>query len=167
MKNKKLATGVSGTLLALLLLAGCETEQKHDQKLTRKFAEWMLNKANTEALESFDKNYEYNAADEVCLRKARNDSISHREALERDADVVLKYTKTCATASDVWEKIQKAPLSYDYGPGSFINKDGEWEYGDHVNTGACKEYKCKVNYDEYKSALKEIYRIRNAKSKNK
>ena len=164
MKNKKLATGVSGTLLMLLLLAGCGNEQKRDQRITRKFAKWMLNKANTEALATFDTNYVYNASDESWLFKARHDSIRYRDALERDADIVLKYIDKCGSFDSVWKQIQNAPLSYDYGPGSFINENGKWEYGDKVNTGACKEYKCKINYNEYGRVLKQIHRIRNAKS---
>ena len=44
MKNK-----MYGTLLAMLMLAGCESK---DQKLVRGFAEWMTKKAETEAKET-------------------------------------------------------------------------------------------------------------------
>ena len=151
----------------VLLMVGCKNMQTRDQKLTRGFAEWMLNKAKTEALAEFDTNYVYNAADETWLLKARHDSITYRAALERDADIVLKYIDKCGNANCVWDQIQNTPLSYDYGPGSFINENGEWEYGEHVNNGACKENRCAINMREYEHALKQIYRIRNAKSKSK
>lgn len=167
MKNKKLATGVSGTLLALLMLAGCETEQKRNQKITRGFAEWMLNKANTEALAETANDNACDYTDEVWLMKAKQDSAKYRAALERDADIVLDYAGEYHSAGAVWQKIQNAPLSYEYGPGSFINENGEWEYGDSVRNGASKEYKFKINYNEYKNSLKQIYRIRNVRARGK
>ena len=167
MQNKKLATGATGTLLALLLLAGCGSRQTREQKITRKFAEWMLNRAKTEALAECTNDNGLDYTGEVWLMKAKHDSMLYRDALERDADVVLKYIDKCGSASCVWNQIQNAPLSYEYGPGSFINENGEWEYGNRVNNGASKEYKCKINYNEYKAALKQLYRIRNARARGK
>lgn len=167
MKNKKLATGATGSLLALLMLAGCASEQKQNRKVTRAFAEWMLNRAKTEALAESANDTGLDYTGEVWFMKAKQDSAKYRAALERDADIVLDYAGKYHSAHKVWEQIQKAELSYAYGPGSFINENGEWEYGDRVNNGASKEYKLKINYNEYKNSLKQIYRIRNARAMGK
>lgn len=167
MKNKKLATGVLGTSLALLMLAGCESEQRKNQKLVRGFAEWMAKKAETEAEAEFNKNYVYDVNDDVWLKKAQHDSVKYRDALARDANIVLDYAGKCHSANEVWNKIQHAPVAREYGPGSFINENGEWEYGDHVDNGYDKVFKIKVNYREYKRAVKDIYRIRNARARGK
>lgn len=165
MKNRKLATGVSGSLLALFMLAGCETEYKHNQKLTRGFAEWMLKKANAEALAGENSNYVYDVADEVWLMKARHDSITYRAALERDADIVLTYADK--DAQSVWNEIQNTPFAYEYGVGSVINENGEWKRQDSVRLGAIKEARIKANYDEYVRSLKTLNRIRNARAHGK
>lgn len=165
MKNKKLATGVLGTALALLMLAGCETK---DQKLVRGFAEWMAKKADDEAKAKFNKNYVYDTLrDDTWLKKAENDSIRYRNALARDADIVLEYVDKCHSANEVWAKIQNTPVAREYGPGSFINENGDWEYGDHVDNGYDKVYKLKVNHREYTRTLKDLYRLRSARARCK
>lgn len=165
MKNKKLATGVSGSLLALLMLAGCESK---DQKLVRGFAEWMAKKAETEANAEFNKNYVYDVTrDDTWLEKAKHDSIKYRDALARDASIVLDYAGKCRSANEVWNEIQHAPVAREYGRGSFINENGDWEYGDHVDNGYDKAFKIKVNYREYKQAVKDLKRLRLARSKCK
>ncbi|MBQ6736045.1 MAG: hypothetical protein IJQ90_00985 [Alphaproteobacteria bacterium] len=165
MKNKKLATGVSGILLALLMLAGCETEQKRNQKITRGFAEWMLNKANTEALAETANDNACDYTDEVWLMKAKQDSAKYRAALERDADIVLTHADK--DAQSVWNEIQNTPFAYEYGVGSVINENGEWERQDSVRLGAIKEARIKVNYDEYVRSLKTMKHIRNVRARGK
>lgn len=165
MKNKKFAKGAAGTLLTLLMmLSGCETK---DQKLVREFAEWMAKKAEAEAQSKFNRNYVYDASDETWLLKAKHDSIKYRDALTRDADIVLEYVGKCHSANEVWNEIQNAPVAREYGPGSFINENGEWEYGDHVDKGYDKAFKIKVNYREYEGAMENLMRLRNAKAKSK
>lgn len=164
MKNKRLAAGFSGTLLALLMLAGCESGQKSDKKVARKFAEWVTNKANTEALAQIDENYVYNKGDESWLAKARHDSITYRNALERDANIVLDYVGKYNNVNDIWKQIENAPV-YAYGKGSFINDNDKWEYSDSVRTGCSKAHVYRINYNEYKRSLKNIYTIRNARAK--
>ena len=165
MKNKKLATGVSGSLLAMLMLMGCEPK---DQKLVRGFAEWMTKKAETEAKAEFNKDYVYDATrDGAWLKKAVHDSIRYHDALKRDANIVLDYVDKCHSANEVWNEIQRAPATKVYGPGSFINENGEWEYGDHVYKGYNKAHRITVNYREYKGALKELNCLRHAKAKCK
>lgn len=172
MKNKRLSRGISGSLLALLMLAGCESKQEKDQRLTRQFAQWMTKKADIEAKANFGERYDkvYDEIDDwnldFWIYQVQQDSVKYRDALERDAKIVLDYTKKCKTASDVWNKIQKAP-TYTYGPGSFKNKQGEWEYGEHINNGLSREHLCCVNYGNYKNSLEELYCMRQAKAKRK
>lgn len=162
MKNKKFARCVStGTLLALLMLAGCETKEKQDKKLVRGFAEWLAHKADSTAQANFDKNYVYDPRDQVLLLKAKHDSLTYRDALRRDADIVLDYVDTCNDFTAIWNEIQQAQCTPVYGPGSFINEQGEWEYSDNTYLGANKAYKLKINVEEYERSLQEIYRIRN------
>ena len=164
MKNKKFATRVSKSfweLLVLLMLVGCETEYGQNQKISRGFAEWMLKKANTEASAETANDDDCDYTAEVWLMAAKKDSATYRAALERDADIALKYAGQ--SAEDVWSAVQNTPFAYEYGTASVINENGEWERQDSVRLGANKEARIRANYDEYVRSLKTLKRIRGAR----
>ena len=169
MKNRKLKRGFYGTLLALLVFAGCQSkerkEQERNEALTRNFAEWMAKKAEMDALveinagNGHDFSYFGDRDLEDRLAGKQKDSVKYRDALERDAVVVLDYVGRCKNPSAVWTQIENAP-KYTYGPGSFLNENGEWEYGDSINNGASREAHILVNCAKFTDCLIDLYGIR-------
>lgn len=169
MKNKKLTRGLYGALLMLLMFAGCQSkerkEQETNQMLTRDFAEWLAKKADMDALVEINAGNGHDFSDfedrdlEELLAGKQKDSVKYRNALERDAVVVLDYIGKSKNPSAVWAQIEKAP-KYNYGPGSFLNEDGEWEYGDSINNGASREARILVNCDKFTDCLINLYGIR-------
>ncbi len=169
MKNKKLTRGLYGTLLAFLIFSGCQTKERREQErnnaLTRNFAEWLAKKADMDALieinagNGHDFSYFCDRDLDEWVNGKQKDSVKYRGALERDADVVLDYVGKCKNPNAVWTQIQNAP-KYSYGPGSFLNENGEWEYGDSINNGASREARILVNCAKYTDCLIDLYCLR-------
>ena len=169
MKNRKLKRDLYGFLLMLLLFASCNSKERREQErndaLTRNFAEWLAKKADLDALveinagNGHDFSYFGDKDIEERIAGKQKDSVKYRDALERDAVVVLDYIGKCKNPSAVWAQIEKAP-KYNYGPGSFLNEDGEWEYGENVNNGASREARILVNCAKYTDCLVDLYGLR-------
>ena len=169
MKNRKLTRGLYGSLLVLLMFAECQTKERREQErndaLTRNFAEWLAKKADMDALVEInagngrDFSYFTDRDLEEWVNGKQKDSVKYRGALERDADVVLDYAGKCKNPGAVWMQIEKAP-KYTYGPGSFLNENGDWEYGDSINNGASREARILVNCAKYTDCLIDLYALR-------
>jgi hypothetical protein len=170
MKNNK--SNVLFLLMALLLV-GCQSQEKRNKKISDNFAKYLLQKANKEMLSSLTPE-ERQGNGEVRIEGSFNwhpatakDSVLYADAIKRYADVALKYYNNGARSYNaIWDSVQTAPRQA-YGPGSFINEKGEWEYGEHVQGGASDELRCRANYDAYKKTIKALYIARQKRNKHK
>ncbi|MBP5485721.1 MAG: hypothetical protein J6Y07_03385 [Alphaproteobacteria bacterium] len=172
MKNNK---SIVLFLVMALLLTGCQSQEKRDKEISDKFAKYLLQKANKEMLSSLTPeerqgNGEIRIEGRPCSGwgpATVEDSIRYADAIKRYADVALKYYNNGArTYAAIWDSVQKAPRQ-SYGPGSFINEKGKWEYGDHVQGGASDELRCRANYAAYKETVKALYIARQKRIRNK
>ncbi len=161
-------------LVMVLLLTGCQSQEKRNKKISNNFAKYLLQKANKEMLSSLTP--EERQGDGETRIEGRpysgwgpatvEDSIRYADAIKRYADVALKYYNNGAhTYAAIWDSVQKAPRQ-SYGPGSFINEKGNWEYGDHVQGGASDELRCRANYDAYRKTIKALYIARQKRNKH-
>ena len=162
-------------LVMAFLLVGCQSQEKRNKKISDNFAKYLLQKANKEML-SLLTPAERQGDGEIRIegrpysgrhQATAEDSIRYADAIKRYADVALKYYDNGARSYDaIWDSVKKAPRQA-YGPGSFINDKGEWEYGDHVQGGASDELRCRANYDAYQKTIKALYIARQKRNKRK
>lgn len=162
-------------LVMAFLLTGCQSQEKRDKKISDNFAKYLLQKANKEMLSSLTpEERQGNGETRIEGRPysgwhqaTPEDSIRYADAIKRYADVALKYYNKGARSYDaIWDSVQRAPRQA-YGPGSFINEKGNWEYGDHVQGGASDELRCRANYDAYRKTIKALYIARQKRNRHK
>ena len=164
---KKIKSNVIA-LATLLLFSGCNNQAKRDKRFVDGFAAYLINRANIEAMRELTPderngvlawNDDANIID-ACVNQGVGDSLLYLDALKRYADVGLNWKQGARTYDAVWDSVQKAPR-YEYGKGSVINDQGQWEYGDHVVRGwAGPALRCRENYKAYKKTVKKLYILR-------
>lgn len=173
MKNDKLKILA---LSAFMFLFGCQSQEKRDQKFADNFANYLLQRANTEMLKSLTPD-ERNGIGQTkisggaspyhnCHDATPQDSALYADAIKKYADVALVHRDGARNYGDIWKSIQQADR-YEYGPGSFINENKQWEYGDSVLKGASKELRVRANYEAYQQTIKALYIARQARNRRK
>ena len=162
-------------LVMAFLLAGCQSQEKRDKKISDNFAKYLLQKANKEMLSSLTPE-ERKGNGQVYIegepyrgwhQATAKDSIRYADAIERYSGVAVRYYHNGAPSYDaIWDSVQQAPRQ-SYGPGSFINENGDWEYGNHVQGGASDELRVRENYRAYQNTVKALYVLRARQKRNK
>ena len=171
MKNNKLKALALSTFMFLF---GCQSQEERDKKFADNFANYLFQRANTEMLKSLTpderngigQTYIYGGTRSCYHEATPQDSALYADAIKKYADVALNYRDKARNYEDIWKSVQKADR-YEYGPGSFINEDKKWEYGDSVLKGASKDLKVRANYEAYLETIKALYVARQARNKHK